>query len=395
MVRRKSKARAVAQALAFFTFAAFAAFAPDARASDGRIVVIDVDARVADALVVALSPWSLTVVRTPGPSPAPPPDAPGARTIDIAAARARVIASDQHAGAVVWITPPQPPDLQASLWVYDAQTLELTIRPLNAWGTMDDAAAAAVALSVKTILRASPLVTEGLGAASHPEAAPQGGPSTGSPSTGEPPRAAPPPEAAPSAPAGAPSEPSRTPAAAAAPAGPAPSWRFEALVGGRAPTGASSAVVIEAGLGAAFWPASLRGAGGLGLEVQASPGVSVGTSTFQGELRIVSFEATARARVEATRWLSFEAQVGPSLLLTTLDGKALPSAAELHAVKLDPAIDAWALADFALGARVGLGVAVGSSALLRFQRYSLNGATLLDEPAWLGLFGLRFSVGID
>jgi hypothetical protein len=389
MVRLKSKARAVAEALAFLAFVASAAFAPEARASDGRIVVIDVDARVADALVVALSPWSLTVVRTPGPSPAPPPDAPGARTIDMAAARARVIASDQHAGAVVWITPPQPPDLQASLWVYDAQTLELTIRPVNAWGTMDDAAAAAVALSVKTILRASPLVTEGPATASHPEAA-----QPGAPSTGEPPPGAPP-EAARSAPAGEPPEPSRAPAAVAAPAGPAPSWRFEALVGGRGPTGASSAVVIEAGLGAAFWPASLRGAGGLGLEVQASPGVSVGTAAFQGELRVVSFEATARARIEATRWLAFEAQVGPSLLLTTLDGKALPSAAELHAVKLDPAIDAWALADFALGPRVGLGVAVGSSALLRFQRYSLNGATLLDEPAWIGLFGLRFSVGID
>jgi hypothetical protein len=64
-------------------------------------------------------------------------------------------------------------------------------------------------------------------------------------------------------------------------------------------------------------------------------------------------------------------------------------------MRLDPALDASAIADFALGPRVGLGVAAGGSALLRFQRYALNGASLLDEPAWIGLFGLRLSVGID
>ncbi len=106
-----------------------------AHAGDGRVVVIDVDPRVADALVVALSPWSLTVVRAPGPTPA--------SDVDAAAARARVMASDLHAGAVVWIAPPRPPDDQATLWVYDAETLELAVRPLTVWAPFDDAGAAA------------------------------------------------------------------------------------------------------------------------------------------------------------------------------------------------------------------------------------------------------------
>ena len=136
--------RGLALAAAFVTSAVEAA-----EAHERRVVVIDVDPRVADALVVALSPWSLTVVPTPGPSPAP--------DFDAASARARTLASEQHAGAVVWIAAPRAPDTEATLWVYDAQTLQLAVRPLTVAAPFDDAGAAAVALSVKTILRASPL----------------------------------------------------------------------------------------------------------------------------------------------------------------------------------------------------------------------------------------------
>src|SRR5580698_502372 len=171
--------------------------ASTAEAREGRVVAVDVDPRVADALVVALSPWSLTVVRAPGPAPA--------ADLDAATARARAVASEQQAGAVVWIAPPRPPDARATLWVYDAQTLELAVRPLTVAEPFDDAGAAAVALSVKTVLRASPL------------AAPE-----------------PPPEAAP-----APSPPPSPVVTAPLPPPTQPEWRLETLLGVRAPTGAS------------------------------------------------------------------------------------------------------------------------------------------------------------
>src|SRR5450432_1781699 len=101
-------------AAALVTLATSAAVTSTAEARDGRVVVIDVDPRVADALVVALSPWSLTIVRASGPAPAP--------DLDAASAQARAVAADQHAGAVVWIAPPRPPEVEATLWVYDAQT---------------------------------------------------------------------------------------------------------------------------------------------------------------------------------------------------------------------------------------------------------------------------------
>ena len=331
--------------------------ASTAEAREGRVVAIDVDPRVADALVVALSPWSLTVVRTPGPTPA--------ADLDAATARARAVASDQQAGAVVWIAPPRPPDPHATLWVYDAQTLELAVRPLTVSEPFDDAGAAAVALSVKTVLRASPLAA--------PEPPPE-------------------PELPPLPPAPRPPVPVMT-----APPSPAPqrAWRLETTLGVRAPTGASAEVEPRAALGASVWPAAWRNQAGLGLGVQAGPGVSVGTPAFEGELREASLEATARLRAPAGRWVAFELQGGPGFFLTSLAGQVLSTGVHLQALRFDPSFELGGVADFTPGARVSVGLLVDGSALLRFQRYELDGARLLDGPAVIVLAGLRLSVEVD
>ncbi len=312
-----------------------------AEAREGRVVAIDVGPRVADALVVALSPWSLTVVQAPGPSPT--------LDFDAASARARAIAAEQHAGAVVWIGAPRPPDLQATLWVYDAETLQLAVRPLTALEPFDDAGAAAVALSVKTVLRASPL------------AAPE-----------------PPPEA----PQARPLRSAATPVLEAPPATrSSTAWRVETTVGVRAPTGTNAAVEPRAMLGASLWPTALGGHGGFGLDVQAGPGVSVvATRTFQGELREAALEASARLRATGGRWFAFELAGGPGLFLTSLDGQAPPTGPHLHALRLDPSLGLGGIADVTPSARVSLGLLVDGSALLRFQRYALDGSPLLSGP---------------
>jgi hypothetical protein len=333
--------------------------APPAHAGDGRVVVIDVDPRVADALVVALSPWSLTVVRAPGPTPE--------SDVDAAAARARVIASDLHAGAVVWLAPPRPPDDQAALWVYDAQTLELAVRPLTVWAPFDDAGAAAVALSVKTVLRASPLIAAEPAA---PEAPPPPPPVTG-PAT------------------------SVEPAPAPTHARPGTEWWFATFVGARAPTGASAPVEARASVGASAWPARFGGHAGFGLDLEAGPGASVSTHAFQGELREGSLAITARLRSPVAPWLALELQGGPALVLASLDGEAVPESTSLHALRLDPAVDLGAVADVTFGPRVSLGALATGSAFLRFQRYTLDGDGLLDGPPVVLLFGLRLSVEVD
>jgi hypothetical protein len=330
-------------------------FTSRAHAHEGRVVVIDVDPRVAEALVVALSPWSLTVVQTLGPTP-------GA-DVDAASARARAIASDLHAGAVVWIVLPRQ-EAPATLWVYDAETLQLAVRPLTVWAPFDDAGAAAVALSVKTVLRASPLL------APEPAPAPERPPPPPAPATVV--VATPPP-----------------------PAPPQRAWRLETIVGVRAPTGTSAEVEARAALGASVWPAAFGGHGGAGLEIQVGPGVSVGTPVFRGELREASFEATARLRAQAGRWFAFEAEGGPGFLLASLDGQVSPTAVHVHAFRLDPAIDVGGVVDLTPGPRVSLGAIVDGSALLRFQRYALDGAPLVDGPAIIVLAGIRLSVEVD
>jgi hypothetical protein len=326
-----------------------------AEAREGRVVVIDVDPRVADALVVALSPWSLTVVRFRGPTPTV--------DFDAASARARAIAAEQHAGAIVWIAPPRPPDEQATLWVYDAETLQLAVRPLSASEPFDDAAAAAVALSVKTVLRASPL------------------------SAPEPPTEASRP-AQPEAPSPAPSPPTASP-----PASPSTAWRVETILAARAPTGANAVAEPRAALGASVWPTSFHGHGGIGLAIQAGPGVSVETGAgFHGELREFSVEATARVRAQA-HWFALELEGGPGLFLTSLSGQV--QGANLSALRLDPSLSLGGTFDINPSPRVSLGLLVDGSALLRFQRYWLDGAPLLSGPAVIVLTGLRLSVEVD
>lgn len=362
MVRAPSSSRLRHRTIAVACLALpswIASTASVAYAGDGRVVVIDVDPRVADALVVALSPWSLTVVRAPGPSPA--------SDVDAAAARARVVASDLHAGAVVWIAPPRPPDEQATLWVYDAQTLELAVRPLTVWAPFDDAGAAAVALSVKTVLRASPLIA------------------TEPPASDTPPR--------PAAPAAPVAEVEPAPSPAAPPSG--IHWRFETVVGARAPTGAAAAVEPRAALGASAWPARFGGHAGIGLDLQAGPGVSVATAAFQGELREGSLDLTARLRSPVAPWLSLELDGGAALVLASLDGQAVPEGPPLHALRIDPAVELGAFADVTSSSRVSLGIGATGSAFLRYQRYALDGEPLLDAPPVVVVLGARLSVEVD
>jgi hypothetical protein len=130
------------------------------------------------------------------------------------------------------------------------------------------------------------------------------------------------------------------------------------------------------------------------LAIQAGPGVSVETGRFTGELREFSVEATARVRAHA-HWFALELEGGPGLFLTSLSGQVRPEGTNLSALRLDPSLSLGGVADINASARISLGVLVDGSALLRFQRYSLDGAPLLSGPAVIVLTGLRLSVEVD
>ncbi|HEV3191846.1 MAG TPA: hypothetical protein VGY54_15150 [Polyangiaceae bacterium] len=338
--------------------------APSAQCQGRKVVVVDADSRVLTAIDVALSPWSLSV----GPMPGPLPEG----NLDAASARARAIAAEQGAGAVVWIAKARGPDETGSLWVYDAQTRQLVVRPLTVAAPLNDAGAAAIALSVKTILRSSPLVEVDVPA----------------PAVVLPPPTVPPVPVAPEQPAPPPVH--ETPSV----------WRLEAIVGARTPTGTETPAEPRAALGLSAWPLAFGGHFGLGAILQAGPGVpldSAGSGRYQyhGQFREASFEASAHARAKAGRWLAFECQVGPALLLTSLDMDVFGTTTSDHDVRVNPTVNAGAIVDLALGPRLSFGALVDASILLDRQRYRLKSVVTIEEPPVDFLLGARLSVGVD
>jgi hypothetical protein len=100
-------------------------------------------------------------------------------------------------------------------------------------------------------------------------------------------------------------------------------------------------------------------------------------------------------RVHGDRWVAFEFLAGPALVLSSLDGQALATGKDLHALRLDPALNAGTIVDLTPGSNVCVGLIFDASALLRFQRYALDGAPLLREPSFVMLGGVRLSLEVD
>jgi hypothetical protein len=125
--------------------------APDDVGAHGspKVVVLSGNPRLDRALRMSLAPWSMRLevvtARSPGSS------------MPISAMRARVLAEELSADALVWVV--DTPE-GAALWVHDARTGNVTARSTPS-PPFDVPTAAALALSVKTVLRASGLAPEG------------------------------------------------------------------------------------------------------------------------------------------------------------------------------------------------------------------------------------------
>jgi len=125
--------------------------APDDVGAHGspKVVVLSGNPTLDRALRMSLGPWRMRLevvtARSPGSS------------MPISAVRARVLAQELSADALVWIS--DTPE-GAALWVHDARTGNVTARATPS-PPFDIPTAAALALSVKTVLRASGLAPEG------------------------------------------------------------------------------------------------------------------------------------------------------------------------------------------------------------------------------------------
>lgn len=119
-------------------------FAMAARAYTRSVAVLQPDSELLRAVSLALSPWGIETIL--GDAPFPERSQPEA--VQVATRLARQLEVD----ALVWVTSLPQGSL---LWVFDVRTGDVTTRMLAETPPFDSAAAAAVALSVKTVLRAS------------------------------------------------------------------------------------------------------------------------------------------------------------------------------------------------------------------------------------------------
>lgn len=354
-------------------------------AGEARVAVVDAPSSVTKAIAATLSPWGVRVV--------PVSTAITSRDVTAATAEARSLATREDVGAVVWIA--SADDERPSLWMYDSETEAVVIRPLTQPRPFDDASAAALALSVKTLLRATAM-------APPRERAPAVASSSATTASS----AAPSASASATAPAPSVSAAPIASASASASAVPPPvarsrhdddgrpSWRVEALVTGRAPTGAPAPVAAEGGLALSYWPALFGKRYGVGIDFRWGPSIDVTSATFAGTFADTSFAATARARFDAHPF-ALELQLRPALHLISLSGTALATSRSASVERGDVSIGAFVVPEIALGRRLAVGAPLGIDTFLRTQLYVLGDAEVLRMPTFAFDFGGRVSVALD
>jgi hypothetical protein len=323
-----------ARALAFLLALTLPSLALAQAAETRRLVLVSVDAELSGAVSTSLAPWGVELVSIDGDAPASMP---------LAADRGRDIAAREHADAVVWIS---ISDAGPALWVYDADADRSLSRGLTSAPPYDEPTAAAVALTLKTLLRHS-LVAPVAERAVVPEPA----------------RAAP---------------------------------RFVHLeIGGGVGAFATSPSDVEprASLAASLWPGELEGIVGFSLSARSGPGISIRAEDATGRWTSTLLALGVRLRGELGL---FDLGVGleAGAAITTLDAQ-LALAQPAHVLRLDFGRAGWGEVGIRPDAGLRIAIRAGATVSLPFERYVQRGALVLDvSPVALLaelLVGLSFS----
>lgn len=336
-------------------------------AEAGRVLVIGGGAGFRDAVGVVLTPWKLSVL----PADMPPPRGVMPR----AAEEARALGQRFNAVGVVWVA---AEDHEYALFIYDAKTEQIVSRALDKGPPFDAPTAASHALSVKSLLRASTVAPpeERLGAVAPPVAPP---PPQGATGTDEPRLV--------------PTDPGSPPApdlGTSLPPFEAPLLRAE--LGGAARIVADSPDV-RLGAGLSLWPDANRRIG-VGLEAQFGPGLGITQDRFTGRFSEVGVATNVRYRIPLARRFDVVPRVGLGLHATQIQGVVVSNAEPADESRVDGSVDIGATLDAAVARSFRLGVDLGASYMLRYQRYTVAGAQVLElHPLSLGI-GLRLSTGL-
>jgi hypothetical protein len=297
-------------------FACLLTFATAASASPRRVAVLTPDDELVRAVTLALSPWDVETTQ----SEAEPPELSHPDAVELSTQLARRLRVE----AVIWISRTERATL---LWVFDASTGNVTARRLTEAPPFDDAAAAAVALSVKTVLRTSSVAppAERFGAEAPPPAVPPGEPSA---------------------------------------------WALE--LGGGGHWIGERALDVRIELAAVVWPFMQRRLG-VGLELSAGPGVSVTGDQFRGRYREFAAGGELRFRLLREPPLSASVSLGYSMHFTRLEGTLTEASLDRRVNRSNAALDAEGFVNLDVGSRAYVGISGGVTYWPAYRRYLVEG----------------------
>jgi len=309
--------------------------ASDALAASHRAAVIDGDAALVEALDAALSPWGVEVdshaVVGPG------------ATMPMATDRARALAHDTRADVVIWISSANG---AYALWVYDAESDHASARSVPGAPPFDEPTAAAIALSIKTILRTTKVAPpqERFGAVARDDT----------------------------------------------------TWQLDIPAGVALRSGTPSAVEPRAGIGLSVWPAAFAHRVGLTLGAESGTGIHVDGDRFTATIIDVSLRLAIAARWRFAPSVALEAELGGAAHVLFVDGFVVTDRASASLRRVDPAIEPRVALDFAAaGGRVRVAPWIGVAYLTRSQELLVHGAQVTDLAPLVTQAGLRLSVGIE
>lgn len=315
-------------------------FAWTAWASQRQIAVLQPDEELLRAVSLALSPWGLETMSSDAPLP-------GSSQPEAAQAASR-LARQLEVEALVWITSPGRGSL---LWVFDVRTGNVTTRQVPQTPPFDSASAAAVALSVKTVLRSSTVAPpeERFGAPAPPAQAERG--TTARTTTIQPP---------PAEGTAASTNTATASDVAAVEIGASGYWIGKREIDPR----------LE--LAGVLWiPAARRV--GLSLETSSGPGVRVDTPDYEGRYRELVFGARARFRVVPVQGLWAVFALGGAAHFAMLRGTLTADSLDRDVNRLNGSLDFETSINFDVSSGVYLGVGAGTAYFPRYRRYLVHG----------------------
>lgn len=302
-----------------------------AAATDRRVGILQGDAELLRSLSLSLSAWDVETVPLDGALPeASQPEA---------VLQAKTLSARFQVDALVWISPSKN---GALLWIYDARTGGITTRVLDTAPPLDSAAAAGVALSVKTTLRDS-----------------------------APAPALPPP---------------------VVPRAPEPESRVTLRGAVQWQAVAADSVQPALALASTVWLGASRRFG-LGLRLTGGSGVLIQSAAFSGRYRDQSFGPVAELRLLHSPRIAASLFAGGALHAASLSGSLLRDGAPADVVRYDPGVTAGGALALRLTRSFSIGVEAQVSGLLGYQRYLVDGEPVLSpyrvSPAVGGHLGLN------